>query len=481
MTQQVCVLPASRSHAHSRSARRGAPSQHARSSGAIAQGPVNGHVARASFVDLLTGVYDRAYATGCARQLLASAKAIGVAMLVVNLDGFSRINDIAGYDLGDRLLRRVAQRLASSIADDQVLARIGGDEFVIVAQMLGDASRLTAFAQQVLASFGEPFVIAGREYRVSASVGVAVSNGDACNAASLMRDAGAAMRHAKRCGRGTVRFYTGEMREGVQRRFAIEGLLHHALARGEFRLAYQAVVDAASRETIGVEALVRWTSNELGDVPPAEFIPVAEQAGLMESIGDWVLEMACAQAADWRWSIAPDIAVSVNISPAQFSERLVRRVAACLENSGLEPSALQLEITEGMLLPDDTAVRATTAALAKLGVKLAIDDFGTGYASMSYLKRFRLDSLKIDRSFVAGLPRDADSVAITHALVTMAHACHMRVTAEGVETEAQAVTLREMGCDALQGYLFSRPCSAAECAAALSRRATRMNSRCRDK
>ncbi|WP_087753894.1 putative bifunctional diguanylate cyclase/phosphodiesterase [Paraburkholderia caledonica] len=474
MTQQVSVLPASRSHAKSRSASRSAPSHHAHNSGMIAQSPDSRNVARASSFDLLTGVYDRACATRRAGHLLSAAKAGDVAMLVVNLDGFSRINDIAGYDLGDRLLRRVAQRLASSISEDELLARIGGDEFVIVMHRFGDVSRLTRFARQVLASFGEPFVIAGREYRVSASVGVAVSGDDARNAASLMRDAGAAMRHAKRCGRGTVCFFTGEMREGVQRRFAIEGLLHHALARGEFRLAYQAVVDATSRKTIGVEALARWTSNELGDVPPAEFIPVAEQAGLMESIGDWVLEMACAQAADWRWSIAPDIAVSVNISPSQFSERLVRHVAACLDNSGLEPSALQLEITEGMQLPDDAAVRATTAALAKLGVKLVIDDFGTGYASMSYLKRFPVDSLKIDRSIVAGLPRDADSVAITHALVTMAHACNMRVTAEGVETEAQAVTLREIGCDALQGYLFSRPCNAAECAAALSRRPVRM-------
>ncbi|CAB3686369.1 putative bifunctional diguanylate cyclase/phosphodiesterase [Paraburkholderia rhynchosiae] len=442
----------------------------------VAAAVSGGHAGCSSFVDSLTGVHNRAYAVGRAQQLLKSAHAARVAVLIVNLDGFSKINDIAGYDLGDRVLRSVAQRLAGSIDQDDLLARIGGDEFVIVADDHGDASTLTAFAQHVLALFREPFVIGGHEYRVSASVGVALSNGEPRDAAALMRDAGSAMRRGKLCGPGRLRIFTGDVQEDVQRRFRIEELLHHALSAGELKLAYQAVIDAASRETIGAEVLLRWSSSELGDVAPAEFIPVAEEAGLMESIGDWVLEQACAQAADWRWSIAPSFAVSVNISPVQFNERLVRQVAACLANSGLEASALQLEITEGMLMPDDAAVRATTAALATLGVKLAVDDFGTGYASLSYLKRFPLHSLKIDRSFVAGLPRDTDSLAITHALVKMAHACGMCVTAEGVETEEQATALCEMGCDMLQGYLFNRPGSAADLAGVLSR-ASRLNRR----
>jgi diguanylate cyclase (GGDEF)-like protein len=463
MTEQVSVLPATASRIPLHFTYGDATSR-----SLTAQSPVDGRFAHALFVDSLTGVYNRAYATGCAQQLLKSARAGRVAMLVVNVDGFSRVNDIADYDLGDRLLRSVAQRLARALATNDLLARIGGDEFVIVTERHGHAPMLAAFAQQVLALFVEPFVIAGREYRVSASVGVAPSNDDARDAALLMRDAGAAMRRAKAHAPGNVCFFTRDMKEAALRRFAIENLLRNALEAGEFRIAYQPVVAAASRETVAVEALLRWTSRELGDVAPTEFIPIAEQAGLMESIGDWVLEQACAQVANWRWSIAPGVSVSVNISPVQFNARLVRHVAACLANSGLDPSALQLEITEGILMPDHLTVRTTMAALTKLGVTLAIDDFGTGYASLSYLKRFALHGLKIDRSFVAGLPDDKDCAAIAEALVKMAHACGMSVTAEGVETEQQAVMLHERGCDALQGYLFGRPGTAADCAGRLS-------------
>ncbi|WP_025596766.1 putative bifunctional diguanylate cyclase/phosphodiesterase [Burkholderia sp. WSM2230] len=436
--------------------------------GAAARTHAHGHPAHWSFIDSLTGVYNRAYATGRAQQWLRSARAARVAMLIVNVDGFSRINDIADYDLGDRLLRSVAQRLASSVAANDLLARIGGDEFVIVTDGHREVPTLPAFAQQILALFAEPFVIAGRGYRVSASGGVALCGGQVRDAALLMRDAGAAMRRAKAQGPGSLQFFTGDMKEAAQRRFEIEDLLRDALDAGEFKLAYQPVVNATSRETVGVEALLRWTSAELGDVSPAEFIPIAEQAGLMGSIGDWVLEQACAQVADWRWSIAPGVTVSVNISPVQFNERLVQHVAACLANTGLEPSALQLEITEGMLMPDDPTLCATMSALTKLGVRLAIDDFGTGYACMSYLKRFSLHGLKIDRSFVAGLPDDRDCAAIAHAVVKMAHACGMSVTAEGVETEEQALLLHEIGCDSLQGYLFGRPGSAADCAGKLT-------------
>ena len=463
MTEQVSVLPPTQSDV-----RLHPPCGDASLQAVAMQTRVQGHCAHGSFIDSLTGVYNRAYATGRAQQWLRSAQAACVAMLVVNVDGFSRINDIADYDLGDRLLRSVAQRLAGTVAANDLLARIGGDEFVIVTDGHRDAPALPAFAQQVLALFVEPFVIAGREYRVSASVGVARSNGDVRDAALLMRDAGAAMRRAKTYGPGSVRFFTRDMKEAAQRRFAIEDLLRDALDAGEFRVAYQAVVDAASREILGVEALLRWTSSELGDVAPAEFIPIAEQAGLMEAVGDWVLEQACAQVADWRWSIAPGVTVSVNISPVQFNERLVQHVAACLANTGLQPSALQLEITEGMLMPDDPAVCATMSELVKLGVKLTIDDFGTGYASMSYLKRFALHGLKIDRSFVAGLPGDRDCAAIAHAVVKMAHACGMSVTAEGVETEEQASALHAMGCDTLQGYLFGWPGSAADYAVRLT-------------
>lgn len=247
-----------------------------------------------------------------------------------------------------------------------------------------------------------------------------------------------------------------------RRRDRVEALLPHALAAGELRVAYQPVLDSVSHETVGAEALLRWTNSELGDIGPAEFIPIAEEAGLMKSIGDWVLQQACAEAAQWRSTVAPRLVVSVNVSPVQFDEDLIRRVAACLDWTGLEASALQIEITEGTLMPDNAAVRATIKALSDLGVKLAIDDFGTGYASLSILKRFAWHNLKIDRLFVADLPDSHGSIAITRALVAMAHALGMTVTAEGVETSAQAKALRELGCDMLQGYLFGRATSPAE-------------------
>ncbi len=423
----------------------------------------------ASFIDSLTGLFSRANLTERAQQLLKSARASGVALVLINLDGFARINDIGGYDLGDRVLLGVARRLAGFMDRHDLLARIGGDEFAILVDDQTDAVALGELASRVLGLFAEPFVVAGREYYVGASIGVARSRDDTQDAVALMRNAGLAMRYAKQCGKGRVQFFTEDMQDDLRRRVRIEALLRHALAAGELKLAYQPVFDSVSHEPVGAEALLRWTNSEFGDVPPAEFIPIAEETGLMESIGDWVLQQACAQAAQWRWSVAPHLVVSVNVSPVQFNERLVQRVAACLECTGLEPSALQLEITEGMLMPDSAAVAATITALSKLGVKLAIDDFGTGYASFSYLKRFALHNLKIDRLFVADLPHSRDSIAITQSLVTMAHALGLTVTAEGVETREQAAVLREMGCDMLQGYLFGGASGPAEFAQALPR------------
>ncbi|VXC87376.1 Diguanylate phosphodiesterase [Burkholderia sp. 8Y] len=255
-----------------------------------------------------------------------------------------------------------------------------------------------------------------------------------------------------------------------ERRLRIEALLPHALAAGELRLAYQPVLDCVSRETVGAEALLRWTNKELGDVAPAEFIPLAEKTGLLKDIGDWVLRRACVQAARWRRTIAPRLVVSVNVSPVQFDESLVRHIMTCLERTGLEASALQLEITETMLMPDSASVAETATALSDLGVKLAIDDFGTGYASLSYLKRLPLHNLKIDRLFVADLPGSHDSIAITRALVEMAHALNMTVTAEGVETAEQATALWALGCDTLQGYLFGRATSPTEFTRALTQK-----------
>ncbi|WP_454827264.1 putative bifunctional diguanylate cyclase/phosphodiesterase [Paraburkholderia xenovorans] len=424
------------------------------------------HSGYALVLDSLTRLHNRVYIAECLQQLLKSPRAARVGVLFIDLDGFSKINDIGGYDLGDSILREAASRLAGLMDQQGLLGRIGSDGFLIVADDHGNPLTLVAFAQRIFDLFAVPFEVAGAEYYLGVSIGMARSVHDTRDASALIRDAGSAMRRAKQSGR--AEFFNKDMQDQLQRRFRIETLLRHARAAGELKLVYQPIVDSASGETVGAEALLRWTSGELGDVAPAEFIPVAEEAGLMESIGDWVLEQACAQAGQWRWSFAPYVAVSVNISPLQFNEHLVRHVAACLERSGLDASALQLEITERVLMPDEPAVSATVAALVKLGVRLSIDDFGTGYASLSYLKRFALHNLKIDRSFIQSLPHDRESVAITHAVVTMAHALGMTATAEGVETREQATALFEMGCDMLQGYLFSRPASPAEFADALS-------------
>lgn len=426
------------------------------------------HSGYALVLDSLTRLHNRVYIAECLQQLLKSPRAARIAVLSVNLDGVGRINDIGGYDLGDSVLRDAASRLAGLIGQHGLLGRIGGEGFIIVVDDHGNPLAPGAFARRIFDLFTAPFEVAGAEYYVSVSIGIALSVHEPRDASALIRDAGSAMRHAKQYGRGRAQFFTKDMQCQLQRRFRIEALLRHARAAGELKLVYQPIVDSASGETVGAEALLRWSNSELGDVAPAEFIPVAEEGGLMESIGDWVLEQACAQAGQWRWSFAPHVAVSVNISPLQFNEHLVRHVAACLERSGLDASALQLEITERVLMPDDPAVWATVTALAELGVKLSIDDFGTGYASLSYLKRFALHNLKIDRSFIQGLPHDRESVAITHAVVTMAHALGMTATAEGVETREQATVLFEMGCDMLQGHLFSHPASPADFADALS-------------
>lgn len=426
------------------------------------------HAGYALVLDSLTRLHNRVYVAECLQHLLKSPRAARIAVLFVNLDGFGKINDHGGYDVGDYVLRDVAGRLKGVIGERGLVGRIGGEGFLIVVDDRGNPLTICAYARRIFDIFTAPIEVGGSEYYVGVSIGIARSCDEARDAAALIRDAGLAMRRAKQHGRNRAQYFTADMQCELQRRFRIEALLRGARAAGELKLVYQPIVDSASGETVGAEALLRWTHSELGEVAPAEFIPVAEEAGLMESIGDWVLEQACAQAGQWRWSLAPQLAVSVNISPLQVNERFVRHVAACLERNGLDPSALQLEITEGMLLPNDPGVSAATAALANLGVKLAIDDFGTGYASLSYLKRFALHNLKIDRSFVAGLPHDRDSVAIVLALVTMAHACGMTTTAEGVETHEQATALFEMGCDMLQGYFLSRPVSAAEFGGALS-------------
>ncbi|MBB5543867.1 diguanylate cyclase (GGDEF)-like protein/PAS domain S-box-containing protein [Paraburkholderia fungorum] len=423
--------------------------------------------------DPLTGLYNRAYLAERMRDLFAPAGMAGmgelarVAVLFVDLDGFKKVNDTAGHEAGDALLCSVAQRLSACVAFGDTLARVGGDEFVIVVSAYENTAQLIALAQRILDTIAVPFAVADNEYYMGASIGISLFPEDGQDVPTLMRNADSAMYHAKQCGRNNFQFFTAELNQRLQRRFMIEQALRRALATDELSLVYQPIVDSQCGRTIGAEALLRWYNSDLGNVSPVEFIPVAEDAGLIVEIGAWVLARACEQAAQWRRTLAPDLIVAVNLSPRQFKGGLVERIERCLEQSGLEPGALELEITERLLMSDSDAVLPMLSALSAMGVRISVDDFGTGYSSLSYLKRFPLHNLKIDRSFVAGLPDHRDSIAITQAVVAMAHSLGMNVTAEGVETAEQAAFLRGIACDKQQGYFYSRPVGASAYARSL--------------
>lgn len=423
--------------------------------------------------DSLTGLYNRRWLADLMRELFESrddaAGPARVAILYVDLDGFKKVNDTAGHDAGDALLCCVAARLTECVGERHALTRVGGDEFVIVVSDYDDPDELAMLARRVIDTIGKPFEVANNEYYLGVSIGISLSPRDSDDPATLMRNADSAMYDAKQRGRNSFTFFTAQLNLRLQRRFAIEQSLRRALASNALRLVYQPVVDGLSGRTVGAEALLRWTSPELGPLSPAEFIPVAEDTGLIVAIGQWVLETACRQAAEWRRTIAPDLVMAVNLSPRQFHDGLVESVERCLEAAGLEPSALELEITEGLLMNDSETVLPMLRALTDMSVRISVDDFGTGYSSLSYLKRFRLHNLKVDRSFVAGVPEHRDAVAITEAVVAMAHSLGMKVTAEGVETEAQASFLRQIGCDRQQGFLFSQPLEPADYAQRLSR------------
>jgi EAL domain-containing protein (putative c-di-GMP-specific phosphodiesterase class I) len=322
---------------------------------------------------------------------------------------------------------------------------------------LSEAERL---ARRIVRAIAQPFSTGGIEYYLGASIGIALYPEHGADAATLLRSADAAMYNAKQNGRNQHRVYTARLSQRAQRRFQLEHHLRRALGAGELSLRFQPIVDATSMDIVGAEVLLRWHSAELGEVSPAEFIPVAEDAGLINDIGAWTLAQACHQAAHWRATCMAEFFVAVNLSPRQFGEGLVPTIARCLAEAGLPASALEMEITEGLLMRDTAAVMPMLDALTALGVRISIDDFGTGYSSLSYLQRFPIDNLKVDRSFVSGIPRHRDSVVISRAVVAMAASLDMSVTAEGVETLEQAEFLQAAGCDKLQGFLFGPPMTA---------------------
>jgi diguanylate cyclase (GGDEF)-like protein len=381
------------------------------------------------------------------------------AIFCLDLDGFKRVNDTLGHPCGDKLLQEVAERMRACLRDGDTIARLGGDEFAILQnsfRQLGDA---IALADRLVEAVGAPFYLLNQEIVVGVSIGIAIAPTDAAEPAQLLKNADLALYRAKTDGRGTHRFFEPQMDALMQSRHEMEVGLRKALLGGEFELHYQPVVKLATLETCGCEALIRWNHPQRGLVPPLDFIPLAEETGLIVPIGEWVLRRACAEAMHWP----AHISVAVNLSPAQFRARnLALTVMSALAQSGLPAHRLELEITEAVLLVDSEFTLETLHNLRNLGVRIAMDDFGTGYSSLSYLRSFPFDKIKIDRSFVHDLASSADSQAIIRAVAGLGSALGMTTTGEGVETSDELDYLASEGCTEAQGYLLGRPMPAGE-------------------
>jgi diguanylate cyclase (GGDEF)-like protein/PAS domain S-box-containing protein len=415
--------------------------------------------------DALTGLPNRSLLTErLAHALtLARRKNHQVAVLFLDLDRFKNVNDTVGHEAGDRLLKLVAGRLASCIRESDTLARLGGDEFVVLVEGFDSSSYLMTLSERILQTVSEPFrVEEDNEYYLGVSIGIGIYPTDGEDGPTLLRCADSAMYYAKESGRNHYQFFTSELNARVQRRYLIEKNLRRALANQEFELHYQPKVELKSGRIAGAEALLRWNSPDGTVMTATEFIPVAEETGMIVPIGMWVLEQACLQAVKWRNTLAPGLRMAVNLSPRQFQdEQLVASIKAILARTGMPAHALELEITESLLMGDTEKLMSVFESLTELGLRFSLDDFGTGYSSLSYLQRFPIGNLKIDRSFVSGIPGNRDSVALTQAIIVMAKALNMSITAEGVETEAQRDFLAEVGCHEMQGFYFSEPISAA--------------------
>jgi len=391
---------------------------------------------------------------------LARAKRGGLraAIMFIDMDRFKVINDTLGHEAGDTLLREVARRLMRALRASDTVARLGGDEFVILIDEVSDPVYLGTIAQKLIDAFTTSFVLSGSDYHITASIGISTFPDDAEDIPTLLKYADIAMYRAKEQGRNAFQFYSAQMNVHSIERLALESSLRRALERNELVLHYQPRIEIPGGQITGVEALVRWQHPEMGLVPPGKFIPLAEETGLIGPIGEWALAAACAQHRTWERAGLGDLRVAVNLSPRQFMQGdLVKTVARVLAETGCNARNLELEITEGMVMREPENAVALLQQLKDMGIHIAMDDFGTGYSSLAYLKRFPIDSLKIDRSFVTDVPGDADDVAINVAVIAMAHSLGLKVVAEGVETQEQLDFLRKQGCDEMQGYLFSKP------------------------
>jgi diguanylate cyclase (GGDEF)-like protein/PAS domain S-box-containing protein len=385
-----------------------------------------------------------------------------VVLMFLDLDRFKPINDSLGHAAGDRMLKEMASRLLGCVADDDTVARMGGDEFTLLLQpgasQQAALTRAIHVAEQILASLVKPFVLEGREFFVTASIGIALSPQDGNELSQLMKNADTAMYHAKERGKNNFQFYQSDMNASALERLELESDLRHALEQEEFTLYYQPQFSGDGKRLTGAEALLRWRHPRRGLVPPGDFIPVLEELGLVVEVGEWVLKEACRQLKEWHLAKVRVPKVSVNISARQFSDgQLGMRIANILKETGLPPACLELELTESILMREVSEAMQILDGLKRLGLSIAVDDFGTGYSSLNYLKQFPIDVLKIDRTFVDGLPSGEQDAQIARAIIAMAHSLNLAVIAEGVETHEQLEFLREHGCDEVQGYLFGRP------------------------
>ena len=417
--------------------------------------------------DALTGLPNRSLLLDRLDQALTKAARSKhrVAIMFLDLDRFKSINDTLGHHVGDLLLKHVAERLRESVRAVDTVSRLGGDEFVVVLHEIQAPEDAMMVAEKILSALATAVVIEGHTLYATPSIGISIYPDDGEEAYALMKNADTAMYHAKENGRNTFQFFTAQMNDETNRIFTLEQRLRHGLEHKQFVLHYQPLVDHASGNICGMEALVRWNDPESGLLLPEDFIPVAEEIGLILPLGEWVLREACRQNMEWQRQGYPALRVSVNLSARQFRQKgLVDTVRAILRETGMAPELLELEITESSLMHDADETLVKLRQLTEMGITLAIDDFGTGYSSLSYLKKFSVSRLKIDRGFVRDLCHDKDDAAIVSTIVAMANHLGLHTMAEGVETDAQLQTLLNFGCKQFQGYLFSHPLPPSEAA-----------------